>query len=133
MAKKKGGGANQKVDVKKREKVVQDKTFGLKNKNKSKKVQQYVAGVKSQVMDTPAAIAARKKKVSNLSNIFIVLLVYSDSSGSIFCCISFSLFCTLIFQPFFLSFIFYANLWTGANQEREASSSCEGSRIVHDV
>lgn len=30
-------------------KVVEDKTFGLKNKNKSKKVQQYVQSVKKQV------------------------------------------------------------------------------------
>ena len=33
-----------------KEKLIEDKTFGLKNKNKSKKVQQYVNQVKSSVV-----------------------------------------------------------------------------------
>eukprot|EP01006_Ploeotia_vitrea_P039695 TRINITY_DN66366_c3_g3_i1.p1 TRINITY_DN66366_c3_g3~~TRINITY_DN66366_c3_g3_i1.p1 ORF type:complete len:416 (-),score=270.82 TRINITY_DN66366_c3_g3_i1:1700-2899(-) len=59
MAKKgkKGGGAKggkkgakgSKSQQKFKEKVIEDKTFGLKNKNKSKKVQQYINGVKQQV------------------------------------------------------------------------------------
>ena len=31
-----------KQEVKKKEKVIEDKTFGLKNKNKSAKVQKYI-------------------------------------------------------------------------------------------
>lgn len=34
-------GAATKADKKKQEKVIEDKTFGLKNKNKSKAVQKY--------------------------------------------------------------------------------------------
>ena len=39
---KKGGGSKDKKAVKR---VVEDKTFGMKNKNKSKKVQKFVASV----------------------------------------------------------------------------------------
>ena len=42
--KKAGGGKEQK----KVQKIVEDKTFGLKNKNKSKKVQNYVKNVEQQ-------------------------------------------------------------------------------------
>jgi hypothetical protein len=35
----KNSGASKKTEVKKKEKVVEDLTFGLKNKNKSNKVQ----------------------------------------------------------------------------------------------
>lgn len=40
MAKKKdgGAGASKKTEQKKKKQVIEDKTFGLKNKNKSKKV-----------------------------------------------------------------------------------------------
>jgi len=34
-----------------KEKIVEDKTFGLKNKNKSKTVQQYVESVRRRVFD----------------------------------------------------------------------------------
>lgn len=40
MKKSKGdGGPSKKTEMKKKEKIVEDKTFGLKNKNKSKAVQ----------------------------------------------------------------------------------------------
>jgi hypothetical protein len=39
-AKAKGGGASKKTEQKKKQQAIEDKTFGLKNKNKSKKVQQ---------------------------------------------------------------------------------------------
>ncbi len=45
-------GKKDKVDKagqKKKEKIIEDKTFGLKNKNKSSKVQKYVQAVKNQV------------------------------------------------------------------------------------
>jgi len=37
--KKEKGGPSKKTEMKKKEKVAEDKTFGLKNKNKSAKVQ----------------------------------------------------------------------------------------------
>jgi hypothetical protein len=47
--KKKGDGPSKKTELKQKEKVIEDKTFGLKNKNKSKAVQQYIKGVEQQV------------------------------------------------------------------------------------
>lgn len=38
-----------KQEKKKQEKVIEDKTFGLKNKNKSKAVQKYIKGVENTV------------------------------------------------------------------------------------
>ena len=40
---------SKKTEQKKKDKVVEDRTFGLKNKNKSKVVQQYIKGVAHQV------------------------------------------------------------------------------------
>ena len=42
-----------KVDLAKKQKVVEDKTFGLKNKNKSKNVQKYVQNLKQSVQPKP--------------------------------------------------------------------------------
>ena len=36
---------SKKTVQKQKEKIIEDKTFGLKNKNKSSKVQQYIRGV----------------------------------------------------------------------------------------
>lgn len=49
--KKKGGQqkVSKKAEQKENQKIIEDKTFGLKNKNKSKKVQQYVKSVQQQV------------------------------------------------------------------------------------
>lgn len=56
MAKKKGGGGgaqeSKKSIQKKKQQAIEDKTFGLKNKNKSKKVQNYVQGVTNNVMNS---------------------------------------------------------------------------------
>ena len=49
MPPKKVNSGEQKALQKKKEKVAEDKTFGLKNKNKSKAVQKYIASVKQQV------------------------------------------------------------------------------------
>ena len=38
-----------KADMAKKQKIVEDKTFGLKNKNKSKAVQQYVKNLQQSV------------------------------------------------------------------------------------
>ena len=44
MAKGKGDqGPSKKSEKKQQEKIIEDKTFGLKNKNKSAKVQQYAS------------------------------------------------------------------------------------------
>jgi len=52
MPKKKGGGeANKKAEQKKKAKIIDDKTFGLKNKNKSKKVQAYIQATTKSVMN----------------------------------------------------------------------------------
>ncbi|KAF3433827.1 hypothetical protein FNV43_RR24930 [Rhamnella rubrinervis] len=54
----------QKADLAKKQKVVEDKTFGLKNKNKSKSVQKYVQNLKQSVQPKTDAtkVAAKKKK-----------------------------------------------------------------------
>ncbi|KAL2554472.1 Zinc finger CCCH domain-containing protein 21 [Forsythia ovata] len=53
-----------KVDMAKKQKTVEDKTFGLKNKNKSKNVQKYVQSLKQSVQPRPdsSKIDAKKKK-----------------------------------------------------------------------
>ncbi|GBG79952.1 hypothetical protein CBR_g30214 [Chara braunii] len=51
----KGAGKEKKADIAKKQKLVEDKTFGLKNKNKSSKVQKYVQSV------AQAASAPRKR------------------------------------------------------------------------
>lgn len=48
--KKKEDGPSKKTENKAKAKVVEDLTFGLKNKNKSAKVQQYVKQVSNTVM-----------------------------------------------------------------------------------
>ncbi|GLT89679.1 hypothetical protein SLE2022_076560 [Rubroshorea leprosula] len=53
-----------KAELAKKQKIVEDKTFGLKNKNKSKNVQKYVQSLKQSVQPKPDAtkVAAKKKK-----------------------------------------------------------------------
>lgn len=51
-AKKKVDKASKKTEQKKKSQAIEDRTFGLKNKNKSKKVQQYVQSVKNSVLNT---------------------------------------------------------------------------------
>ncbi|KAG8374269.1 hypothetical protein BUALT_Bualt11G0114000 [Buddleja alternifolia] len=54
-----------KADVAKKQKQVEDKTFGLKNKNKSKNVQKYVQSLKQSVQPKPDAA---KISAQNLMN-----------------------------------------------------------------
>ncbi|XP_073044417.1 zinc finger CCCH domain-containing protein 21-like isoform X2 [Primulina eburnea] len=58
-----------KGDLAKKQKIVEDKTFGLKNKNKSKSVQKYVQSLKQSVQPKPDAtkINAQKKKEEELA------------------------------------------------------------------
>ncbi|KAL2509475.1 Zinc finger CCCH domain-containing protein 21 [Forsythia ovata] len=53
-----------KVDLAKKQKTVEDKTFGLKNKNKSKNVQKYVHSLQQAVQPKPdpSKINAKKKR-----------------------------------------------------------------------
>nr|GLL34598.1 zinc finger CCCH domain-containing protein 11 [Ipomoea trifida]GMD31806.1 zinc finger CCCH domain-containing protein 11 [Ipomoea batatas]GMD34940.1 zinc finger CCCH domain-containing protein 11 [Ipomoea batatas]GME17086.1 zinc finger CCCH domain-containing protein 11 [Ipomoea batatas] len=53
-----------KAELAKKQKVVEDKTFGLKNKNKSKNVQKYVQSLKQNVQPKPdpKKLDAKKKK-----------------------------------------------------------------------
>lgn len=53
-----------KAELAKKQKIVEDKTFGLKNKNKSKNVQKYVQSLKQNVQPKPdpSKVAAKKKK-----------------------------------------------------------------------
>jgi hypothetical protein len=43
---------SKKTEQKKKEKIIEDKTFGLKNKNKSKSVQRYIQSVAANVQNT---------------------------------------------------------------------------------
>lgn len=52
MPPKKADNASKKTVQKKKQQIVEDKTFGLKNKNKSKKVQQQIASVEKSVMNS---------------------------------------------------------------------------------
>ncbi|XP_047336882.1 zinc finger CCCH domain-containing protein 11 [Impatiens glandulifera] len=53
-----------KAEVAKKQKTVEDKTFGLKNKNKSKNVQKYVKSIQlsAQPKPDPSKLEAKKKK-----------------------------------------------------------------------
>lgn len=48
----KNDGASKKTVQKQKQKIIEDKTFGLKNKNKSKKVQQQIQGIEKNVMNS---------------------------------------------------------------------------------
>ena len=58
-------GPSKKTVNKEKQKIIEDKTFGLKNKNKSKKLQQYVEQVKTQVMQGNARKTHRVTAISN--------------------------------------------------------------------
>jgi len=58
-----------KADLAKKQKQVEDKTFGLKNKNKSKNVQKYVQSLKQSVQPKPDASKVAAKVTMNLSDI----------------------------------------------------------------
>lgn len=63
MGPKKPNKASKKNVEKKKDQKVDDKTFGLKNKNKSKVVQQYVAQVKCGINGGPQQQKDRQKKI----------------------------------------------------------------------
>ncbi|KAE8731058.1 Zinc finger CCCH domain-containing protein 21 [Hibiscus syriacus] len=51
-----------KADLAKKQKIIEDKTFGLKNKNKSKNVQKYVQNLKQSVQPKPDPTKTAQKK-----------------------------------------------------------------------
>jgi hypothetical protein len=55
----KGGKEKSKADLAKKQKVVEDKTFGLKNKNKSKNVQKFVQSLTQSVQPNPKQTDAK--------------------------------------------------------------------------
>lgn len=61
--------SSKKTIEKEKARIVEDKTFGLKNKNKSKKVEKFIKSVQSQVankgVDKKAEALAAQKKVCN--------------------------------------------------------------------
>lgn len=66
-----------KADLAKKQKVVEDKTFGLKNKNKSKSVQKYVQNLKQSVQPKTEAtkVAAKVRLLLFLIRILPHMLV----------------------------------------------------------
>lgn len=58
-----------KADVAKKQKVIEDKTFGLKNKNKSKNVQKYVQSLKASVQPKPDTAKLKEQVKQYLSAI----------------------------------------------------------------
>lgn len=64
-----------KADLAKKQKVVEDKTFGLKNKNKSKNVQKYVQNLKQSVQPKPEA-SKLAAKVHFLLQCLIYALIF---------------------------------------------------------
>lgn len=65
-----------KADLAKKQKVVEDKTFGLKNKNKSKNVQKYVQSLKQSVQPKPDS-SKLNAQVMQRFGLMIVLLPFS--------------------------------------------------------
>lgn len=59
-SKKKGNEASKKAEHKRKNKIVEDKTFGLKNKNKSKKVQAFIQATTKSVMNSGDAKKRRE-------------------------------------------------------------------------
>lgn len=60
-----------KTDLAKKQKVVEDKTFGLKNKNKSKNVQKYVQSLQQSVQPKPDASKIAAKVGFSLSSLHL--------------------------------------------------------------
>ena len=67
MAGKKETGPSKKSENKAKAKVIEDRTFGLKNKNKSTKVGKYVAQVEAQVMSSGSRKAQKEEEARLLA------------------------------------------------------------------
>jgi len=63
MPPKKDSGPAKKTELKKAEKVIEDRTFGLKNKNKSKTVQNFIKGVSVQVKQSVTGFQGSEAKI----------------------------------------------------------------------
>lgn len=62
-----GSGPSKKTEAKAKAKVIEDKTFGLKNKNKSTKVSKYVAQVEAQVKGTGSRKAMKEEEAKAMA------------------------------------------------------------------
>jgi hypothetical protein len=88
----KGGKEKSKADLAKKQKLVEDKTFGLKNKNKSKNVQKFVQSLTQSVQPNPKqtdAKAALKVRCSFLCAPFslsLSLVLFFFCSGNFMLC-----------------------------------------------
>lgn len=67
MAGKKETAPSKKSENKVKAKIIEDKTFGLKNKNKSSKVGKYVAQVEAQVMSAGSRKAQKEEEARQLA------------------------------------------------------------------
>jgi hypothetical protein len=75
----KGGKEKSKADLAKKQKLVEDKTFGLKNKNKSKNVQKFVQSLTQSVQPNPKQTDAKAAlKVFLVPPFFIFYFVCLD-------------------------------------------------------
>ena len=70
-----------KTDVAKKQKVVEDKTFGLKNKNKSKNVQKYVQTLKQSVQPKADPKLAAKVRCSFWFPVVLLVAICSEKIG----------------------------------------------------
>jgi hypothetical protein len=81
----KGGKEKSKADLAKKQKLVEDKTFGLKNKNKSKNVQKFVQSLTQSVQPNPKQTDAKAAlKVSLYCHFFFGL--FRSGIASLTCC-----------------------------------------------
>eukprot|EP00475_Leptophrys_vorax_P000754 TRINITY_DN10412_c0_g1_i1.p1 TRINITY_DN10412_c0_g1~~TRINITY_DN10412_c0_g1_i1.p1 ORF type:complete len:349 (-),score=131.84 TRINITY_DN10412_c0_g1_i1:1249-2295(-) len=62
MPPKKPNQPSVRTEMKKKQKVVEDKTFGLKNKNKSSKVQKYISDLEKSALSNQKAILQKQKE-----------------------------------------------------------------------
>ena len=73
-----------KADLAKKQKIVEDKTFGLKNKNKSKNVQKYVQSLKQSVQPKPDTSKINAKVIFSPSSLLLSLCCVSSIKARIF-------------------------------------------------
>lgn len=66
---KKETGPSKKTENKVKAKIIEDKTFGLKNKNKSSKVGKFVAQVEAQVMSAGSRKAQKEEDAKKLARL----------------------------------------------------------------
>jgi hypothetical protein len=84
----KGGKEKSKADLAKKQKLVEDKTFGLKNKNKSKNVQKFVQSLTQSVQPNPKQTDAKAALKVSLYRHFFFGLFRSGIASLMCCCVT---------------------------------------------